>query len=490
MEVSVSLLHSGTLLISLGGCCPESYICGSAGCTVPVGVSFSETCGVNSYLCPASLNYGCCKNGMGCGLNNCYSTEIVTYTLTDTITTSEDGHLQTLTTTIVTSAVPSAPTPLATTSLSGVIPKVGGPTTAPAIAKTKSSGDSSGGLSKDEIGGIIGGAIVLLLVLLAASFFIIRRLKQVDKAIEEAIGSTSGGRSRLSQPTKQTSSTLDVDTMSIDPLIMAPSEMSESVYHSRHGSVPSQFSAVHSSHHEVEASSPPVFQTPYYSPGSPPFNNYNRGYTPVAVSDTSSSGLQTGSLESTPGFTQSPAGYFDIPANRNSDFRDQNMRFGHSPSTSFWPRRPSTHGRQWSQSSDVSAASSNMIELDASPDGDQRSSIQRALQGLGMRLSMSRRKSSAPVPNVRRTSEPVILTGGPGRPEWAGTPAVLGHIAEAGESRLDLQELGNGTLSPGMREQLLQEAARIEAYKRLQETPHTEATGQETELLKDVDLKS
>jgi len=131
-----------------------------------------------------------------------------------------------------------------------------------------------------------------------------------------------------------------------------------------------------------------------------------------------------------------------------------------------------------------------MIELDASPDGDRRSSIQRALQGLGMRLSMSRRKSSAPVPNVRRTSEPVILTGGPGRPEWAGTPAVLGHIAEAGESRLDLQELGNVTLSPGMREQLLQEAARIEVYKRLQETPHTEATGQETELLKDVDLKS
>ena len=109
-----------------------------------------------------------------------------------------------------------------------------------------------------------------------------------------------------------------------------------------------------------------------------------------------------------------------------------------------------------------------------------------------MRLSMSgRRKSTTPTANSRKTSDPQILTGGPtGRAEWVASPGGLGHIAEAGESRLHIQELGNGTLSPEIRDVLLQEQAReknererMEAYIRLHEP-----SGQGTELLKDVDL--
>ena len=107
-----------------------------------------------------------------------------------------------------------------------------------------------------------------------------------------------------------------------------------------------------------------------------------------------------------------------------------------------------------------------MIELDAGPDGDRRSSLQRALQGLGMRLSMSKGRNSMPT-LPRRSSEPVTLTGGPaGRPSAAG----LGRLDEAGESRVDLQELGNGTLSPETREILLKarkERERNEAYSML-----------------------
>jgi hypothetical protein len=483
------------VLTTLGGCCPSNYICGRAGCSPPVGVAFSETCGFSSYLCPASLGYGCCPNGLGCGISNCYSTEVVSYTIVDTVITTEGGELQTLTSTVVTATTPAAPTALATTSESGILPKVVAPTQT-AIAKTKATDNSSGGLTKVQLGGIIGGAVILLMVLLVITFFIFRRLNQFDRAIEEAKTRTTSNATR-SQPSRiprHTAAIPEIDNMSIDPLIMTSSEVTQSVRSLRHGSQQSQQSQMS---HEVEASSPPFFHSPFSS-RSPPYNNYAGGYAPVAVSDTSSSGHRNSSLESTPGFIPSPAEYFDIPPQSRNNFEDQNLKFGYSPHTAFQPRRPSQHERQWSQSSSqsqVSIASSNIVELEASDHSDRHIGLRGALQGLGMRLSMRKRKSSITAPNLPRTSEPMVLTGGPtNRPDWVMSSAGLGHIAEAGESRVDLQELGNGTLSPATREQLLKNLEKTGRYRQLNETPQiirtesTESPGHATELLRDIDL--
>jgi len=131
------------------------------------------------------------------------------------------------------------------------------------------------------------------------------------------------------------------------------------------------------------------------------------------------------------------------------------------------------------------------VELDAAP-----SKFERALQGFGMGRLLSRRKSSTPtVTSSRKTSDPVILTGGPtGRPDWA-----LGHIPEAGESRLEIQEipnttgLGAGLTNAGLRELSLGER---EAYARkdLQEREYAQRSrevdlgNQRGDLLRDVDL--
>jgi hypothetical protein len=87
------------------------------------------------------------------------------------------------------------------------------------------------------------------------------------------------------------------------------------------------------------------------------------------------------------------------------------------------------------------------------------------------------------------------LTGGPtGRPDWA-----LGHIPEAGESRLEIQEipnttgLGAGLTNAGLRELSLGER---EAYARkdLQEREYAQRSrevdlgNQRGDLLRDVDL--
>lgn len=143
-------------------------------------------------------------------------------------------------------------------------------------------------------------------------------------------------------------------------------------------------------------------------------------------------------MESTPPLGQNPkVGYFDIPA--EPDLRDQNLRFGHSPVL----RIPNHHERNYSNSSnqsEVSAGWSSIAELDAGSDGDLRSNLQRALQGFGMGKPSMRRKGSHTNPSPR------TLTGGPTsryadcRPGPSAGAVGLGHIPEAGESRIHLQE--------------------------------------------------
>ncbi|KAH8600515.1 hypothetical protein B0O99DRAFT_724338 [Bisporella sp. PMI_857] len=234
---------------------------------------------------------------MGCGLTNCYSTEVVTLTMAEALVTTEDGQLATMTNTIVTTVFPDKPTAVLSSKQSGVLPKETAPVES-AIAKTKPSRASSSGLSKAQIGGIIAAAVVLLVILLIISFFIMKRLNNVKRIVEEhSRKSSSTPRSRQTRQQISTPTT-DIYAMSIDPLIMSSSEVARSAQN------PSHPSAVHSSHYEVEASSPPAFQSPFLLDLLHPTANGN-GYAPVAMSDTSST-HRNASVDSTPGIFQSP----------------------------------------------------------------------------------------------------------------------------------------------------------------------------------------
>ncbi|KAH6680169.1 hypothetical protein B0J14DRAFT_471485 [Halenospora varia] len=399
-----------------GGCCPAGYVCGPAGCSASAGVTSTQTCSVNSFLCPASFGGGCCKNGMGCALSSCYTTSATTFTLFETYTTTDaNSNRQTITSTIV--SVTSPPVPTATASSADLIPKIA--SSAAPIAKTEATGTPSTnkGLSTPMIGGIIGGAVAFLAIVLAVAFCILRRLKTVAKVTAANSRTSSSGPSGRSRPRPQPVDVPDVDAMSVDPLMMTGSEVSSSVRR------PSYQSARYSSAHEVEANSPPSFTSPF-SPRSPPHTHYPRGYNTVPTSDsnysqTPSGGYRNPSVDSTPPSSQNPdRGYFDLPIQSNRVSQG-----------SFPTRRPSQHGRNWSNASDQSAVSnvsSEPAELDARPEDGRKSSLQRALYGLGMGRMMSRRRS-----------DPVVLTGGPTKKaEWTSPISPgLGHIPEAGESQ-------------------------------------------------------
>jgi hypothetical protein len=189
-------------------------------------------------------------------------------------------------------------------------------------------------------------------------------------------------------------------------------------------------SAVYSSRSDLEPGGSPPIPAPYVSPQA-----YIGGYQQVPMSDPhysdSSSHHRSQSAES-PGRSRSPRsgnsnGYFDIdPA-----LRDQNLRHGHTPS------RPSvqSHGRQWSDASDVSQQSggSDIIELDAGPDGDRRSSLQRAMQGVGFSRISGHRVS---VDGRRRSSS----GGGIHRRDVGAAPGMSQRLENVQEAELDVRE--------------------------------------------------
>jgi len=384
-------------------------------------VSYTQTCEANSYLCPASLNYGCCKIGMACGLNNCYSTAVETYTLVDTFTTTSSGQVEIITSTTVGETTPPTPSAAATTP-NNVVPEV--TFTPTAIPKTAPSSPSTSGLTTPQLDGIIAGAVIILVILLIVAFIIIRRLNKVNKAVK-AKSRTSSSSPHSWNSHRRLRETPDMETMSIDPLIMTPSEFSRSVYQ------PSQPSAIHSTAYEVEDCPRPPFDSPHL-PRSPPHGYHPGGYVPIASSDSLGSGYNNKSLNPTPGNPQNLNDSFDIPPHR--DLRDQNLWFGHSAPRSFpeIDRRPSQHERQWSGSSNQSQDSSGMSELDAGGygrDGVRRLSLQRALHVFGMGRALSMRRK----PEIPRTSDP------PRQPiPLAGWNKDLGHIAEVAESRPEL----------------------------------------------------
>lgn len=146
---------------------------------------------------------------------------------------------------------------------------------------------------------------------------------------------------------------LEVDAMSVDPLMLTPSEVRVSIRRPfDHG--------IHGSNDGVERNE--TFESPPRSPMEAYAN----------------------------------AGYFDLP-----------LQSGHRISASLAPMRRPSDGSNRIDASDQDEGSINSIaELDGNQ-GGQKSSFQRALQGLGFRRIISRRKS-----------DPIALTGGPVRPDY------------------------------------------------------------------------
>lgn len=379
-----------------GGCCPRGYSCASNGCVPPAGSSYSQDCGANSYLCPSSVGYGCCRNNLACGVGYCYATSFSSVSLTLTITTTiSNSIIETITTVIQTAYTETESRTGAAAAASPTVAKF--TPSATAIAKLAASEPPSNGLTQAQLGGIIGAAVVVVIAVCLATVLILRRLNAVAReakaaALKNSRSSSSRPRPHGPTPSGGSGGYAGIENVSFDPLLIT-SDSSTNPSHSTVG-LPRP-SAVYSTRNDFEPGVSPPIPAPYGS-----LHGWSGGYQQVPMSEphhSDASGHRRRQSDDSPGRSLSPTGavvggYFDIdPA-----LRDQNLRYGQSPT------RPSVqaHGRQWSDASDVSqqsqqsqqSGSSGVAELDAGPDGDRRSSLQRAMQGVGFtRLGGARR---------------------------------------------------------------------------------------------------
>ncbi|KAF8859609.1 hypothetical protein BDZ45DRAFT_353474 [Acephala macrosclerotiorum] len=188
-------------------------------------------------------------------------------------------------------------------------------TTAPSTSVTASS---SQGLSPAALGGIIGGAVFFLVAILIAAVVVIRRLNKVVKAQELASSRTgSSSRPRSGHGGHNKPSMVDINAMSVDPLMIYGSEVSGSIRRREMN--------------ENHANSPPIFMSPFSS-RSPPLMQYPRGYNSVASSEYSSSQSRSefsGGSTITSTSSYGHVGYFDLPpqsGNRVSFIASQGQR--------------------------------------------------------------------------------------------------------------------------------------------------------------------
>ncbi len=390
-------------------------------------------------MCPTSIGvYACCHNDLACGSGFCYSTSFSSVPVTVTYTTTISNSItQTITTVIQTAYTQSVDQALATTAAASSIISKFTPS-ATALAKVQATSDSSSsGLTQAELGGIIGAAVLVVLVVCVATFLIIRRLNAVARLAKAAASrksGLSGSNTKFSSrphphgptPSGGDSGLENIEAMSMDPLMMSDSDTNAA--HSSVG-LPRP-SAVYSTRNDLDPGGSPPIPAPYGSPQA-----YIGGYQQVPMSDPNSSNgsshHRSQSSESA-GRSRSPrsghaTGYSDIdPA-----LRDQNLRYGHVPSR---PSMPS-HGRQWSDASDVSqqSGSSDIIELDAGPDGDRRGSLQRAVQGVGFSRVSGRRVS---VDSRRRSTS----GGAIARRDAGAIPGINQRLENVQEAELNMRE--------------------------------------------------
>lgn len=169
---------------------------------------------------------------MGCGTSACYNTSPSTSVIVAATTTDGSATTITRTTVITPTEAPSGSSDGATEGVAKIYPS-----TYSKVAATSSDDDTSthsgskGGLTKGELGGIIGGAVALLIIVLAVSFFIIKRLAKTERAVQSRRETTSGSGTRQTNEKSATQLNIvrvqptpsEVDAMDYDPLMMSSS---------------------------------------------------------------------------------------------------------------------------------------------------------------------------------------------------------------------------------------------------------------------------
>lgn len=338
----------------LGGCCPDGYECERAGnCVPPSGSPYTFGCPKSHYLCPSSASYGCCPDHMGCGVNQCYSTEPQTITTTDTITTKRNGKKTTFQTTGTTVSTPAMPSKTQNINANmdddeQVVFKYF-PSAQAKVSPTASSKDDNGGssgLTKGQLGGIVAGAVIFLAIILLCAFFIIRRLNTVAAAVSNSGNSKQSDGSKLRPPMKQFRPTdSEIDALSVDPLMMSPRP----------------------SHARPNPSPDPLFGhgSPDLSSNPTP-SSFAGGYQPVSTPGNSrhTSVDAAGNVIS----------YFEYPANQTTRHSHGSGPTppGHRGSADTQQTTAYQHLRSWSNASETSeegfkTAGPSALELDGSP---------------------------------------------------------------------------------------------------------------------------
>ncbi|KAK4146425.1 uncharacterized protein C8A04DRAFT_9748 [Dichotomopilus funicola] len=314
------------------GCCPLNYICdGPQGCLAAVGATPVDLhCPTNYFTCEAGD--GCCRNGLACGPGaSCYSTDPVTSTIVQTITTTSGKETVTTTRTTVTVSTPTIPTDYRETGAAAMFILTSVPKE-PA-ATPSSSSEPSSGLSGGAIGGIIGGVVVLLIVVVVAAFLIIRRLKQVETIVENSKRGSSSGKKTRSQNQAQMEHYgrhlhSDMDDMSVDPLMVQPSVTSTEATSQRSHGHGRNHSHGYDSTARGRGGSLGYTPSPnLYSPAEADAETPSAAAAATAAASANSDSHHSRSRHASPDPYHSPpvgghggaAGYFDIPpSSRNT----------------------------------------------------------------------------------------------------------------------------------------------------------------------------
>ncbi|ORY60052.1 uncharacterized protein BCR38DRAFT_412257 [Pseudomassariella vexata] len=349
----------------LGACCPTSYICAPGGCNPPVGLAYTDSCPTSYYLCPSSLGYGCCKNGLACGSSSCYSTEPSTYTITSPVTTTNSAGSTFTSVATITGVTTPAPASVST-GTSSALPKLIPSTISKEAAIPTSSegedGGGGGGLTQGQLGGIVGGVVSLFIAVVAAAFFIIRRLKQTARIVEESRRESSAGKT--SHKTGFGASTVMEVDEEIDPHMQTPSIR------------PSHLRAQSDSSVDLRLHSPA--RSPQLSSGhsTPPASVWPGQYNPLPNMD--ADGIRHPSIESSTG------GYYD-PARYTNQYG-------------------TNRGSSDSQATFRASRQSNASEVIGSADGAHGVSELDASEAAARRRSSSG-ATRPPVAHIRRSSD-------------------------------------------------------------------------------------
>lgn len=179
----------------------------------PSGSPYSFGCPASQYICPSSMSHGCCPDGMGCGVDQCYSGPMP-MTTAMVLTTTNQEHVTELTMTNMAMRSPAVPT---------VFPGLGEdqrvlkyyPVAVPKVALPRRDGEGSGsGISKAQLGGIVTGCISLAILLLLAAFLLWRRFR--------SIGETAAKETQNLETSSESLGADNADKMSESPLVRSP----------------------------------------------------------------------------------------------------------------------------------------------------------------------------------------------------------------------------------------------------------------------------